>query len=238
MRRFYASAVTMPDMVLNGNEVRHISRVLRMRAGDMLVLFDGSGYDYTAEIVAVEENDVTLRVHKKEEAVNEPRVMVTIYQAVIKSDHFDYVVQKCTELGAYGFVPFISERCVKKPKSPQAFVEREARIALEAAKQCGRSRVPQIEGVMDLEQVAKRIENGFALIAYEGERECSLKQAVSGFQGDEIALIIGPEGGFADEEVKRLESAGAKPVSLGKLILRAETAGAAALAMIRYEFDK
>lgn len=238
MRRFFAPEITVPDLKLTGNEAKHISRVLRMREGDMLVLFDGTGYDYTAEIVGMKEESIVLKVQDKVLSDSEPKICVKIYQAVIKSDHFDFVVQKCTELGVFEIIPFISERCVKIPRSPQAFVEREARIALEAAKQCGRSGVPVVNEIVNIEAVEQKIRTEFAILAYEGEKKQGLKEVLAGFEGDRLSVIIGPEGGFTKQEVERLAQAGAVPVSLGKLILRAETAGAAALAMLRYEFDE
>ncbi len=236
MRRFYVDKkIDGGSVTIEGAEAGHITRVLRMAGGNALILFDGSGYDYTATIAAIRDGGVDARIVGRELSKVEPGVKVDICQAVIKHDHFSYAVQKCTELGAFSFTPFLSERCVKRPKPGGNFVERAGRVALEAAKQCGRSIVPGVDDIMEFGGLAEHIRGKFALLCYEGGAQ-PLKDVLRKETPEEIALIIGPEGGFTAEEVEAVTGAGARAVSLGKLILRAESAGPAALAMITYEY--
>ncbi|MEA5003131.1 MAG: 16S rRNA (uracil(1498)-N(3))-methyltransferase [Christensenella sp.] len=239
MRRFFTQQVAGDTVTVTGQEAKHMARVLRMEEGDELILFDGSGVDYTGRITAVTAEAVEIEVLSSSEAENEPRVRIHICQAVIKSDHLDYVVQKCTEMGAYGFLPFLSDRCVKRPdeKSAAKLVERERRIALEAAKQCGRSRVPKVDDILTGKALAARLKEaeGLVLLAYEDEKKTQIRQVLEEHpNAADIYVVIGPEGGFAASEVLMLQEAGAKVCSLGRLILRSETAGLAAAAMIGY----
>ncbi len=235
MRRFFAENIEGDRLELIGSEAGHIARVLRMQVGDKLVLFDGSGFDYTVEIEAITEGAVAVNILEKVFSNAEPDVNITLCQAVIKHDHFEYAIQKCTELGVREFVPFISERCVKKPKSEERFLERTNRTALEAAKQCGRSLVPCVHGIMDMVELSEFIQGKYALLAYEDEKNTSMKQVLQKGHCKDVLLLIGPEGGFSPKEVEMLMAAGAQSVSLGKLILRAETAGVVASAMVLYE---
>ncbi len=234
MRRFFAENISVGETRLCGQEAAHISRVLRMKQGDCVTLFDGSGTDYAARIVAADAESVLLEVSGGEYSQNEPAVDITLCQAIIKHDHFEYAIQKCTEIGVKRFVPFVSERCVKQPKSPERFLERARRVALEAAKQCGRSLVPAVGDIVDIAELSNYIEGKYTLLAYEGEKQRSIKRELQ-TAPSEITVIIGPEGGFSAEEAELLTRAGARSVSLGRLILRAETAGMAAAAMTMYE---
>ena len=235
MRRFYVKDAENAQQT-GGSEAAHMLRVLRMNTGDEVVLFDGSGYDYPAIITDVGKDHILYEIKDKVLSKSEPRVKVTLCQAVIKHDHFDYAVQKCTEIGIYAVKPFYSERCVKKPKSAEKFIERSNRIALEAAKQSGRSLVPLVSEIMEFAQLVDFARDKFTIFAYEGEKNTSLKNLLLNNSPDEIVLVVGPEGGFTTEEARMLILAGAHSVSLGKLILRSETAGLAATAMIMYEY--
>lgn len=237
MRRFFVDEISGDKLVIKGPEAMHISRVLRMDEGDMFYLFDGSGTDYTAVIKEIGDAGVAVQITGSEKSGREPKVELIIFQAVIKNDNMDYVTQKCTELGVAKIVPFISARCVKRPdgSASEKLVTRQKRIALEAAKQCGRSRVPEVGGVIEFGQLTEEIGGVFTLLAYEDEDVVTIKRALHWFDGKSMAIIIGPEGGFEKTEADTLKVAGAKPCSLGKLILRAETAGPAALAMAMYE---
>ena len=240
MRRFYWPDITGKHITVTGQEAKHISRVLRMQEGDMLILFDGSGIDYYCTLTGNDADSISVAVVEKKESGKELPVQITLCQAVIKSDHLDYAIQKCTEAGVRAFVPFLSERCVKRPdaKSAGKLVERESRIAMEAAKQCGRSYVPKVGDIVTLEKAAEELQNknGLNLVAYESEEHRTIKEALREQRCREIFLFVGPEGGFTREEVRLLEEAGAVSCSLGELIFRSETAGLAAAAMIAYEY--
>ncbi|MEG2189343.1 MAG: RsmE family RNA methyltransferase, partial [Christensenella sp.] len=222
MRRFFKQNITEDTIIITGSEAMHILRVLRMRVGDELVLFDGSGMDYICEIAETDEQSVTVKLREKVLSEKELPIKITLYQAVIKSDHMDYAVQKCTEAGIYAFVPFLSERCVKRPdaKSAAKLAEREARIALEAAKQCGRARVPAVSELITLKQAATELKNksGIRLVAYEDEHDISIKDVLEREEMQDLSLLIGPEGGFTKGEIEMLEEAGVVCCTLGKLI--------------------
>ncbi|MEG2519805.1 MAG: 16S rRNA (uracil(1498)-N(3))-methyltransferase [Christensenellaceae bacterium] len=237
MRRFFCEYIK--DIAcIKGQEARHITRVLRMEVGAQLILFDGSGYDYLSEITQIDDDGVQLKILKKSLSESEPTVHITIFQAIIKSDHMDYVIQKCTEIGVCCFVPYISERCVKRPdqKSAQNLVLRAKRIAMESAKQCGRAKIPQVCEVADFKQVLQKVKEfeGQFLLAYESEENVTIKDVLK--SDSNIGIMIGAEGGFSKNEVQQLKEAGAVVCSLGKLILRAETAGLVGAAMILYNY--
>ncbi len=239
MRRFFKQDISGDTILVTGQEAKHISRVLRMQEGDMLILFDGSGMEYLCRISGMEEEGVTVCVEEKKQSDRELPVNITLCQAVIKSDHLDYVVQKCTEAGVFAFLPFLSERCVKRPdeKSAHKLWEKEKRVALEAAKQCGRARVPEVSRILSFEELKAEVlqAKGLKLLAYENEKNTTIKEVLKQNPAQDILLIIGPEGGFSEREVRGLCEAGAVACTLGKLILRAETAGLVAAAMISYE---
>ena len=240
MRRFFWPDIAGRQVAITGTEAKHISRVLRMQPGDMLILFDGSGVDCIGTITRIGAESVVVDIIERKPSDRELPVRIVLFQAVLKSDHLDYAIQKCTEAGVYRFMPFISERCEKRPdeKAARKLVERENRIALEAAKQCGRSIVPEVTDILPFREAAKAACSlgGTILVAYEDEKKRTLKRALKKAGSMQIALFIGPEGGFSKEEISVLKEYGAVSCSLGKRILRAETAGLAAAAMIGYEF--
>ena len=153
---------------------------------------------------------------------------------MIKGDRFDYAVQKMTEGGARTIVPFLTERCVKRPKNPERFVERAQRIAEEAAKQCERSRTPAVADIAGFAAVLAQIREQFTIFACEREDRRTLRALLADGCPERAAVVIGPEGGFTEEEKSRLLEAGAHPVTLGERILRSETAGLYVLAQLDY----
>lgn len=235
MRRFFWKDIKT-DNVIKGEEAGHISRVLRMRANDRILVFDGSGKDYLCEITNCGKNEVEVEII--EEFKNDKKLdfSLTLYQSVIKKDNMELALQKAVEIGADSFCAFISERTVKRPDDIKKITDKYERTAKEAAKQCGRALIPKIgflNSIKELEQRVKKHE--LCLIAYENEDGLSIKNALKDTKAKDIAIIIGPEGGFEKEEVELLKNAGAVSCGLGKLILRAETAAIATMAMIVYE---
>lgn len=212
---------------------RQIAQVLRLRAGERVALVAG-GMEHEAELAQVSRAGVTARIVASRPATGEPRLRLTLCPALLKADKFEWVMQKCTELGVAAFQPVISERCVRDAVSAQK-LERWQRIAQEAAEQSGRGAVPPVNEPVALDALPM----GGAtptLFAYEGPGGLSLREAVELLaRHDTLALIIGPEGGFAREEFLRSMARGALAVSLGPRILRAETASVAAMAAIMHQ---
>lgn len=235
MRRFFAEKIEKPLVTIRGDEAYHMRKVLRMAAGDFFVLFDGSGTEYVCRIESVDEDGLVASVGEESAAVREPSVRITLYQAVLKKDNMDLVLQKATELGIAAFVPVLAARCVKRPDDAAKLTEKYERIAREAAKQCGRSTMPQIGALTELKNIKDRIKkHELFLLAYE-HADIPVKQRLKEHGAADIGVIIGPEGGFEPREAQMLMDAGAIDCSLGGLILRAETAAIAAVSMIVYQ---
>ena len=232
MSRFFTEDIAGDTARITGEDVRHLSRVLRLRAGDAVEICDGAGTDYTGVITAIGQDEVTCALSGAHPSPTEPRCRVTLFQALPKTGKMEVIVQKCVELGVAAVTPVVTERCVAVPT--RDFENK--RVAAEAAKQSRRGIIPPVSGVLPLRQVDfSRFDT--VLAAYEEERTTSLKAALAGGAGESIALIIGPEGGLESEEVAWLTAAGAVSVSLGPRILRTETAGMAMLAQVLYELE-
>ena len=223
---------------MRGDDVKHIAKVLRLKPGDVVQLCDGNGSECEAVINSIAPDAVTFATQPWRSSVSEPRTRVVIFQCLPKAGKMETIIQKCVELGADGFVPVQSERCVVVLKPPyDGRIERWQRVSEEAAKQSRRGRIPQIARPCALNKLSF---DGFqtVLVAYENENTVSLKAALQAANGtDSVALLIGPEGGFSDAEIDWLTAHGAQSVSLGPRILRTETAGMAALAQILYEVE-
>lgn len=230
MHRFFADSVSEKTLMIASDEAKHIKNALRMRQGDELIAFDGTGTDYQCRIADIGVS-VKADIISRKPNCCEPQIHVTLYQAYPKSAKMDEIVQKAVELGAEAIVPFISERCVKKPDD----VSRLRRVALAAVKQCGRSVLPSVSDILTMKNVLPLMQKHQKLIVcWEEEREHTLKQALAG-QACDIGIVIGPEGGFCAHEVQSMRSAGGVAVTLGPRILRTQTAGIAVLAAVMYD---
>lgn len=244
MRRFFAENICADNgtVVLSGDEARHISNVLRMKAGDEALLINGEGTQYRSVLESIADGEVRLRIIEAEACAAEPETHVTLFQCLPKQGKMEVIIQKCVELGIWEIVPVSSKRCVVKLEGKDQKLIRWNKVSAEAAKQCGRAYVPRITPPIKLDDIDL---SGFdlVLVPYENEGDVSLKQVLresieSGKNFSRVALIIGPEGGFEPSEVERAIGKGGIAVSLGKRILRTETAGMAALAQIMYELDQ
>lgn len=216
-----------------GEDTLHISKVLRMCEGDSLTVCDGEGDDYSTIISSITKTDVTAKIISKKRCEAEPNVNVTLFQALPKQGKMEYIIQKNTELGIAKIVPVYSKRCVVKPSDK---LSRWQKVAVEAAKQCGRGVIPQITEVVTFDEALKQLakcEN--AIMLYECEIETRLKDVIGGRKFTNIGIFIGPEGGFDETEVQKAKGFNIQIITLGKRILRTETAGAAVLPIIMYE---
>ena len=226
---------------IRGDDARHISFSLRMRQGEMLTVCDGDGTDYECKIVFMDGETVRLEVVSSHRTVTEPPLEICLYQSVPKGDKFEYIVQKAVELGVSRIVPVYSSRCIVKPdpKSEEKKTARLSRIAHEAAKQCGRGRIPTVMPYMTYAQAVRSCgENAF--ICYENEKSFSLKSylhTLSEKNASALSFFVGPEGGYSEQEVALAAENGIPAVELGPRILRSETASGFVLSSLTYEFE-
>ena len=239
MRRFFSDDIAGTTATISGDDAHHISRVLRMKAGDALSLCDGAGHEFDAVITTISQDAIVCALGERRESAAESQVHVTLFQCLPKTGKMELIVQKCTELGVFAVVPVVSARCVVVPnKDYEKKRERYHRVALEAAKQSRRAMVPEVLPLTELKKIDPDAFDLF-LVAYEDESGRTLKQALRKTTAPgSIALLIGPEGGLEEGEVTRLTEAGAVSVSLGRRILRTETAGMAMLAQTLYEVEE
>lgn len=222
-----------------GEDAKHIATVLRSRVGDELTLCDGEGMDYFCKISELEYG-VVAEILSKTPSASEPKTKITLYQGLPKADKMEMIIQKCVELGIDRIVAVSTERAiVKLDKKEEKKLDRWQKIAESAAKQSGRGKIPEIHNkvLRFKEAVAEAKTLDGAIIAYEKEEEKNIRSFVKTFSGDSIGVFIGPEGGFSEEEFSLAVEAGISPITLGKRILRTETAGMVTTALLLYELD-
>lgn len=237
--RFFVDFPLQPDqtITLPAPIAHQAGRVLRLRPGARILLLDGSGWEYSVELIDLAAKGGTGYVVSGRPVETEPRVGITLYAAPLKGDHFSYTLQKATEIGATTFVPIITRRTVVEGAG-ESKVERWRRIAREAAEQSERGRIPVVAPPLRFAEACQRaVASGPALLPWEGEQRVTvnaaiapLREAITGTA--QLGLFIGPEGGFTEEEIALALGAGIVPVTLGRRILRAETAAAVATTLV------
>lgn len=232
MQKLFVENINDEKIILDGESARHIAKSLRMRVGDVICVTDGGGDDYGCQIEEITKEEVVLKVCYKQACESEPSCRVTIYQGVPKSSKMEDIIQKCVELGVYEIVPTLTKRCVSRPDDKAAGKknQRYQKIALEAAQQSGRGIVPKIENMKTLRQAIAEDESDVKIVFYEGGGE-KLADIVKP-DTESVSIFIGPEGGFEQEEVEQIEASGGVRATLGKRILRTQTAPVAALTAI------
>lgn len=240
MPRFFVPSedITNTSITVRGNDAHHISRALRMAVGDRITLCDSRGCEYDCVLKTFAEGQVVADIVSVRQQDTEPPYRLVLYQALPKGDKLDTVIQKSVECGVSRIVPFESERCVVrvKPEAEEKKRERRQRIALEAAKQCGRGVLPEVTATLGFEAMLQDAANAdLVLFCFEGEGTVPLPRLLREHPvptGGVIALIVGSEGGFSLAEAARITAEGFLPTGLGKRILRTETAPIFALACI------
>lgn len=232
MQKLFVENINDEKIILDGESARHIAKSLRMRVGDVICVTDGGGDDYGCQIEEVTKDEVVLKVCYKQACESEPSCRVTIYQGVPKSSKMEDIIQKCVELGVCKIVPTLTKRCVSRPDDKAAGKknQRYQKIALEAAQQSGRGIVPKIENMKTLRQAIDEDESDVKIVFYEGGGE-KLADIVK-LDTESVSVFIGPEGGFEQEEVEQIEASGGVRATLGKRILRTQTAPVVALTAI------
>ncbi len=231
------------DSLVIREDAHHILHVLRKELGDHLTVCDGHGQDYECEIVSASAGEVCCRILHQQNAETEPAVKLTLFQGLPKAEKMEWLLQKGVEIGISEFVPVATERSVVKldGKKAEGKLVRWNKIAQSAAKQSGRGILPEVKNVMTVAQAIKIFDKyDMILVLYEEDRGRSLKVILREQKAvpEKIALWIGPEGGFDPSEVEQLVRAGAVTAGLGPRILRTETAGMTAAALILYEYDQ
>lgn len=236
MPRFFVEGTPSGEYFVGGENGRHIARSLRMRPGEELVLCDGAGTDYACWLSRLAEEGVWVTVQSASQSLGEPKTQVTVCQCLPKGDKLDTVTQKAVELGAAEIWPIVSSRCVVKldEKAAAKKTARLQKIALEAAMQSGRGRVPRVLPPAGLEQALRRAASEGGILFFYEKGTASLRQCL-GSMGSRVFLFVGPEGGFSPEEAALAQACGAELLSLGPRILRTETAPLAALSALFYE---
>ncbi|MGN1113508.1 MAG: RsmE family RNA methyltransferase [Oscillospiraceae bacterium] len=234
MPKFFCDNVTDEKAYINGTDAVHIGRSLRMKIGDEITVCS-NGIDYFTAIESISDEMVICKVLYSQPSETEPNIKLTLFQAMPKSDKLEFIVQKAVELGAYKIVPIMTARCISRPdkKSFAKKRERLQKIALSAAKQCGRGIVPEIAEISDIDDCIAQIkEMDLGLMCYEKGGKSFGDAGLKPHKN--IGLIIGSEGGFEKTEAERFISSGITPIGLGDRILRCETAPLAAISIIMH----
>ncbi len=252
MPRFFLSpellrsaAAQSAPVEIGGENARHISLSLRMKTGDRLLLCDGEGMEYDAAITAITSQAVTVQIDREYPSRSESPVASVLYQAIVKGDKMDTVIQKAVELGVSEIVPVETLRCVAKisPEAAEKKILRWQKIADEAAGQSGRGVLPKVHWPMNFSDAAKRAtqtvwdESRVALICYEGEENQTLKTLLPPAPPKQVSFFIGPEGGFEPTEIELAARLGILPAGLGRRILRTETASSFVLSSLCYVYE-
>lgn len=243
MHRFFVTLeeIQSDEIRFSAITSRQIARVLRLKPGDQVTVLDNSGYEMLTELEQVDESICTGRVIQKEHCSTEPHCRLLMILSLTQREKFEWMLQKCTEVGAAAFLPMITSRSlVQKPADVLTKYPRWKMILKEAAEQSGRGIIPEILEPASFEEVLKTVPSAYSmcLMPWEDEHQISLHESLRGAETDKVALMIGPEGGFSAAEVEKAERAGFKPVTLGKRVLRMETAAMVAAALVLHEVEK
>lgn len=238
-------------IIIKGQDVNHIKKVLRGRVGDELQICNNKiGENFLCDIDEINDEDIICTIKCKLNEKVESNVEVTIFQGLPKADKMEYIIQKSVELGGYDITPIEMKRCVVKleDKDKVKKVSRWQKISEVAAKQCGRDIIPKINNIINVKKMCELVQNyDILLVAYENEKNNILREQLIRIKEEinlngndvkfKIGVVIGPEGGIEEQEVKDLKESGAKVITLGKRILRTETVALNVLSIIMYELE-
>lgn len=228
-----------------GDDVKHIYKVLRITQGEKVTLNNCEGAEYIAKVISVTKQEVLLEVLEKLDINNESDIKIYLFQGLPKSQKMDLIVQKGTELGVTEFIPTITHRVDVKLKGEFKKLDRLNRIALEAAKQSKRSIIPKVSEPIEFEDMIEKINSlDLVLVPYENAENFGIKKLVNNLEKNgsvekikSVGIFVGPEGGIEEDEIERLKENRAHIITLGKRILRTETAGFVATSLIQYELS-
>lgn len=243
MKRIFLKNIS-EEVTISGGDARHLAYSLRAKRGDRLTAVDGAGNCAVIELVDFDKETIKARrIGELQQVVTERKIILA--DCLPKQNRFENIIEKATELGVDKIEPLISERTIARPGGARekSKLERWARIAKEAAEQCARDTIPVIENIRTLddwlEKISPLAENTLLLFCWESEQKTTAREVLSDYKnsgGENIIVLIGSEGGFSEREVQAIKSAGGVSVTLGKRILKTDTAAISVLAMINYEF--
>lgn len=242
MHRFFVDKSQICDdtIVIIDNDVRHIKNVLRLKSEDIIEIVC-DGYVYEVSISHLDKSQIITRVTNKSEAKNEPKTNIRLFQGLAKGSKMETIFQKGTEIGIKEFYPVITKRTVVKIEDKKKEKNKNTRwnaITEDASKQAKRDEIPKVLDILTFNEMLELLKDEKnILVPYEDEDTISIKDSLQAMEGNIINIIIGPEGGFESEEIVRLKDMGANVVSLGRRILRTETAGLVTAAAALYEKD-
>lgn len=238
MARFFVEPTELcgDTLSLTGENAAH-AKVLRLKIGEEVLVCDGNGNECICTVSEINPGQIELNVNARQKSASEACVKASVYMAFPKSDKLEHVIQKATELGVYEIVTFPTSRCVSKPdeKSLKKKLERWQKIAASAAEQSGRGRIPDVIVLSSYSEALKRaVQADTSILFYENERATTLRMALEAKPFETISLLSGPEGGLEASEVEMAKDAGLQICTLGRRILRCETAPLCALSAVMY----
>ncbi len=246
MQRFFVEPHQIDEEAhqihITGSDVNHISNVLRMKTGEELWISDGSKYEYRCTIESFEPDEVLLHIVYSQEPEYELPCRIYLFQGLPKADKMELIIQKAVELGAYEIIPVETKRCVVKLDGRKSAKKtaRWQQISESAAKQSKRMLIPNVHEVLTFREALKYAESmDVRLVPYELARGMQeTKEILAGIEpGQSVGIFIGPEGGFEEKEIETAIEGGAKPITLGRRILRTETAGLAILSVLMFQLE-
>lgn len=241
MKRIFLENVSGEFVTIGGSDANHLARSLRARRGDKITAVDATGNCAVLELIDFDKETIKARRISEIKKINAEKKII-LADCLPKQNRFDNIIEKATELGVEKIEPLISERTIARPGGARENSKRERwqRIAKEAAEQCARDTIPEIGDIRELDAWLKEItpldENTILLFCWENEKTTTAREVLSYCRDKNIIVLIGPEGGFSEREVDKIKSAGGLSVTLGKRILKTDTAAISVLAMINYEF--
>lgn len=243
MARFFVNKdrISENKIYIEGGDAHHIARSLRMAEGDVAIVCDGEGKEYSTKLVRIRDEECVCEIIEELDTRTESPISITLCMAYPKGDKLEVVIQKAVELGADRIIPFESSRCIKRPKAEKAEKQtaRLRKIAEEAAKQCGRAKIPTVTPPISYSEMLREAAKAdLPLLCYENEDGRTVKDLLKDrAMPATISVVVGSEGGFSPEEAREAQGAELISVSLGNRILRCETAPAYVLSSISYEYE-
>ena len=236
----YKDNILQDKIHLIEENANHIINVLRYKVGQKIEVSSGDGFDYLCEICEIKNKEVIAKIVDCFANATEPKIKITVYQSLPKSEKMELIIQKCVEIGVDTIIPVNTDRTIVKLAGKEnKKIDRWNKISEAAAKQSRRGKIPTVKNITSFEQAIKiSKENDINFIPYEKEQKNTIKNSIKDFKGEKIGIFIGPEGGFSEQEIEMAIKNDILPITLGKRILRTETAGMVATTILLYELEE